>query len=453
MSDDLDDLLRAAMKTLDDQVPSGYFEGLPNRTLMRLGEDSSMQTTGSTSDNSAPTGVPPQDRDEDSGLHDIRSMASSAKMRISSKRITTHPPVDDDILASSSAGWKAVALPEPARMVSLPELDQLPSVDEVKSDRKSKKELKAERTSASKIAKEAVAVETAPVSAAISPAPVAKSDVSVTPIIGARFAQQKKSKAGLYALIGTGLAAAAGVGWYVSTQMKSDSAPAAEQVAVSNQATAPDHSAAPKAADPVAAPAPAAGSATTIEPIAEPAKPELAIATGAAGADDSKADEGVAGKRGKGAAAKQKKDDKDATVVVPVEKKDAPKDAPKSDGKKTDAAGEGEPSFDALLKEAGVQDKKPVKVALEKKSLSGGDIKKGMSSVAGKAQACYAGTQGTAQVKLTVAPSGEVQKVTVTGVFAGTPVGACVEAAVRGASFPAWDGGPQSFGYSYLLAE
>ena len=57
-----------------------------------------MQTsTGSTKESS---GMPPQqDRDDDSGLHDIRSMASSAKMRISSKRITTNPPVDDDILA------------------------------------------------------------------------------------------------------------------------------------------------------------------------------------------------------------------------------------------------------------------------------------------------------------------------------------------------------------------
>ena len=112
-----------------------------------------------------------------------------------------------------------------------------------------------------------------------------------------------------------------------------------------------------------------------------------------------------------------------------------------------------EPSFDALLKEAGVSDKKDAKVALEKKSLSGGDIKTGMGSVAGKATKCYAGTQGTAAVKLTVAPSGQVQKVSVTGVFAGTPVAACVESAVKSASFPAWDGGPQTISYSYLLAE
>ncbi|HLL21349.1 MAG TPA: hypothetical protein VK427_04415, partial [Kofleriaceae bacterium] len=52
MSDDLDDLLRTAMKSLDDQVPSGYFEGLPYRTLMRLGEDSSMQTSSGNSSES-----------------------------------------------------------------------------------------------------------------------------------------------------------------------------------------------------------------------------------------------------------------------------------------------------------------------------------------------------------------------------------------------------------------
>jgi hypothetical protein len=76
-----------------------------------------------------------------------------------------------------------------------------------------------------------------------------------------------------------------------------------------------------------------------------------------------------------------------------------------------------------------------------------------MNAVSGAVTACYAGTQGTAAVKLTVLPSGQVQKVTVTGVFAGTPVGACVEAAVQTVSFPPWDGGPQSVNFSYLLAE
>ena len=75
-----------------------------------------------------------------------------------------------------------------------------------------------------------------------------------------------------------------------------------------------------------------------------------------------------------------------------------------------------------------------------------------MSAVAGKAKACFAGTQGTATVQLTVAASGRVQKATVTGLFAGTPTGACVEQAVRVATFPPFDGEPQSFAYDYLIS-
>ena len=137
----------------------------------------------------------------------------------------------------------------------------------------------------------------------------------------------------------------------------------------------------------------------------------------------------------------------DKPEVQEVETKVAP-EAPKK------AKGEpGDPSFDELLKEAGVDQKKDNKPTLEKKSLSGQDFKTGMAAIAAKAQACYKGTQGTASVKLTIAPSGHVSKVAVGGLFAGKPEADCVVSAVKGASFPAWDGGPQSFGYSYLLSE
>lgn len=76
-----------------------------------------------------------------------------------------------------------------------------------------------------------------------------------------------------------------------------------------------------------------------------------------------------------------------------------------------------------------------------------------LRAVAGKVQACFAGTQGHALVRLTVAPSGQVQQVTVLGRFAGTPVGACVERAVRTATFSPWDRALQRFGYDYLLSD
>lgn len=469
MSDDLDDLIRRAMKTLDDQVPSGYFEGLPNRALARLGEDSSMQTsTGNTSGHSKAPGVPVQDsqdskgeRDEDSGLHDIRSMASSTKLRISSKRTTTQPPVDEDILASSSAGWKAVALPEPAKMVSLPDISELSPVSEVKSERKSKKELKAERLSAKQIAQEAVAVEASPVPA---PKPDIEEVAPAAPVIGARFAQKAKqkqsSKTGLYALVGVGLAAAAGVGWYVSTQMggatHGDQVVAQSETAAAQTKTIANASAPPPGA--------AAGSGAAMiavdtaptessEPKAEPVATGMAMDEGDGEDRAGKAEDKARPHKNHKAQHGKKDEAPDSSDAgVEVKKPEAPKDKPKGgSGAKGE---EGEPSFDALLKEAGVPEgQKQKKIVLEKKSLSSVDIKKGMGAVTGKAQACYAGTQGTAQVRLTVAPSGQIQKVSVTGVFAGTPVGACVEAAVKGATFPPWEGGPQSFGYSYLLAE
>src|SRR5438552_13245699 len=129
MSDDLDNLLRRAMKTLDDQVPSGYFEALPGRVTGQLEGKATMQhETSDTTDRVE--AVPPPMVNEDSGLHDIRSLAQSTKQRLSNKKVTTSPVSqqhDDDVLATSSAGWKAVALPQPARMVSLPELAELPS--------------------------------------------------------------------------------------------------------------------------------------------------------------------------------------------------------------------------------------------------------------------------------------------------------------------------------------
>lgn len=132
----------------------------------------------------------------------------------------------------------------------------------------------------------------------------------------------------------------------------------------------------------------------------------------------------------------------------------AVKEAPKPEPTKTDKPAEGQPDFNELLREAGVDPNKPAKKPkLERTELGVSDFRKGMSAVAGQAKGCYNGTQGIAKIALTVAPSGKVTKVAVSGVFAGTPVAACVEAAVKGATFPPWDGGPQSLHYTYLLSE
>ncbi|MEO8704825.1 MAG: hypothetical protein ABI867_32535 [Kofleriaceae bacterium] len=458
------------MKTLDDQVPSGYFEGLPQQMLARL-EDSSMQTTSESSGTQLPAaGVPPKDeREEDSGLHDIRSLASSQRMRLSSKRVSTTPPMDEDILASSSAGWKAVALPEPARMVSLPELADLPTKAEVKAAEKAAKASRKSRPSGQMTASSSSpelpmsASTSAPAMPAVSvveaPLRLEESKPVVAPIamIGSRMVPkkpaQKSNKGLLLGVAGLGIAAAAGVMIYVKTQ-----SPAAETAKQADGQAAAVEGARNEVAPP---PAPAAAKPEpTVQAIAtdDPAKPDDAAAKGAGSAPASEPDPAPpvtkSSPKVKNVKESPPKKPGGKTVIEVPAPADSKKPITKVDKTEKPVAKDGEPDFNDLLKEAGVdQTKKTDKPKLDKTSLNGTDFKNGMNAVRAKAQACFNGTQGTANVKLTVAPSGQVSKVSVTGQFAGTPVAGCVESAVKSASFPAWDGGPQSFGYSYLLSE
>lgn len=530
MPDDLDDKIRAAMKVLDEETPSGYFEAVPNQILARL-EDGSMQHGSGTTDfrknadalmgppvvpedadtnptprveasevgplpskpavakpaavvAAAPVAKPAAapaptetatpatpassasmsaaaDRDEDSGLHDIRNLAQSTKQRLSARRITQQPPTNDDVLASSSGSFAGIALPQPARMVSLPEIEDLPSKQEViaaqKAAAKARKEKKptVEPTLASKdVLAPQAAANLAVASMTVAPAAAAV-DAAVEAPVRQAFSlpsqQNKKSKAPLFAILGLGAAAAAGAFIFMGDK----SAKKSETVAAASSGTAkqevakePEKAA---AAAPTAEPIAAAGSAAEPAPVEE-AKPAEAAAV-AAVEDDGK-DEDKARKRAaapKGAAKKDTEEKKTETKTE--EPKVEAKEIKTPDGTKKVTGDGNEPSFDALLKEAGVEDKKVEKPKLEKKSLSGDDFKKGMAAIQSKAQGCYKGTQGTASVKLTVGPDGKVTKATVGGQFAGTPEGGCVEAAVKGATFPAWDGGPQSFNYSYMLSD
>jgi hypothetical protein len=424
--DDLDVLVRTAMKTLDEQVPSGYFEALPNRLLERLAlEEGTMQAgsasgseakSSSATPSSGPQAAPKIE--EDSGLHDIRSLAQTTKERISSKRITLSPTKsksEEELLASASGSWKSLALPQPASMVSLPELAKLPPASVVETSK--------------------------PMFAAT---------------VAQRQAPAKSHK--LMAIAGLGIAAAAGVTLFVTMSSKSDvaapksSAPeAAAPIAVAT-ATPP--------VTPPAAPViqhidePAAGSAAvvvaTAPPETEPDAPAKVVAT------KSRA-KAIAAPTPAAHSAKP-------TAIASKDQAPAPTTAP--EGKKAESGGKadkgdatgkavanGQESLDQLIKEAGAEEKPKAGPTLDKKELSAGDFKAGMSAIQGKAQGCFKGTQGMASVKLVIVPSGKVTRVTVTGKFAGQPEAECVTAAVKSATFPAWDGGSQTMGYSFLLSE
>jgi len=69
-------------------------------------------------------------------------------------------------------------------------------------------------------------------------------------------------------------------------------------------------------------------------------------------------------------------------------------------------------------------------------------VVKGFNAVRPQVADCYRKFQvpGLAMVNVVIARSGGVSQAVVTGKFAGTPTGACVEAAVKAARFPASDG-------------
>jgi hypothetical protein len=448
MPEDLDALLRRAMKTLDDEAPSGYFDTLPDRTVARLsGGEVAMQQTGTTKreDSSAapPLAEATRPPDEDSGLHDIRSLAQSTKQRLS-KRITAVPPVHDDVLSSSSASWKNLALPQPAKMVSLPAIEDLPSKQEI-----------AARDKAAKVAaKQAKQEPVERVSA--SAVEAASASVDYKPAVSTSFPKPRptaNNRTRNIALIGMGLAAAAGISIFVATQKNSETAQpvaTAQSVPANAAGVSADRM---KELDDATAKLNAQHAAAQLAEATPPAAPAdrgaPAVVTGAPEEQKpvTKTPAAAPAKHGNvGGGGKAKNDNKLETTT---EKPDATKVAKGGAG-----TGEGEDKdFNALLKEAGVNDKKDTKPKLDKKQLSTDEFKKGMTAIAAKAQACYKGTQGSANVKLTISPSGSVSKVTVSGEFAGKPEADCVSAAVKAASFPAWDGSPQSFGYPILLSE
>jgi hypothetical protein len=74
-----------------------------------------------------------------------------------------------------------------------------------------------------------------------------------------------------------------------------------------------------------------------------------------------------------------------------------------------------------------------------------------MMAINGKVKDCYNQYKvpGTAMVTIKVARGGRVAETSVSGKFAGTPTGSCVEAAARGAKFPPSDA--QTIQYPFPL--
>jgi hypothetical protein len=89
-----------------------------------------------------------------------------------------------------------------------------------------------------------------------------------------------------------------------------------------------------------------------------------------------------------------------------------------------------------------VDDDSPRASSASSGPLAKGSVVAGMNSVKGKIGDCYQQFKvpGMAMVNVVIGKSGRVSSATVSGKFAGTPTGSCVERAVKTASFPPSDG-------------
>ena len=85
--------------------------------------------------------------------------------------------------------------------------------------------------------------------------------------------------------------------------------------------------------------------------------------------------------------------------------------------------------------------------------VSSADLKRALDNkVTAQVRACLDGKPGSATVRLSVAPTGRIQGVAVTGPLAGTPAAACVERVVRTIRLPPWEGPPESRDYVFRIA-
>ena len=85
--------------------------------------------------------------------------------------------------------------------------------------------------------------------------------------------------------------------------------------------------------------------------------------------------------------------------------------------------------------------------------LSRAQIQAGMQAVKPRVQRCFDRYKvpGMANVQIRIMPSGRVATARTVGMFTGTPSGNCVQAAVRAARFPSFDGAQVTITYPFVL--
>ncbi len=436
----LDDQIREAFTALDESVPEGYHETFPSRidqmlevqamapdTPEKSGDKARGEATSSEVSKDAKAGPT-----ENTGLHDIKAMARTTKERIS-RRVTTQSDVEESLLVSSSTGLKAVVLPEPGK-------------DKPKYD------TETEATHAREAEEEAHRGLPLWLYGAVGVVAVA---AVVFFVIRGRGGEEEEKVA---ALEPASAEAADTDG--VDTETPGTEEPVVARLDPSAiqddeggdeaEASADDSDTPEPSVTPISPETAGGAAASPTETAAAPEKP--------AATSDNKSDKHHRSthSRERDHAKKETADKKPAAKTEPK-----PADAPPPKEKSSSEPRSLEDILDnemgpvAEPSKAGGTKAAAKKKVPTKTELSGTDIRKGMRSVLARVQACYTQYKksGTVKVSVTVSNDGSVAEAFAVGGFKGSPTGTCVATAVKSAKFPAWDGRPKSFKYSYLLAD
>jgi hypothetical protein len=431
MSDDLDEIdaaLRRAMAALDGDAPAGYFDALPGRTLARL-------------DDPALGELP-----EPPGRQRRREPASEPPVRPLRAVQAPRPPSDDDDDAVfSSQVMAAVDLPE-AEELAEPAAPSSPWRDDRAAPSSVVAVLPArprsEPAGDAVVSAGAVAAPASTASAGPVEAP-AGAAVSMTSAGSARHRRSRRIRAAIVGTGAIGLAAVAVI-YLAGGDRARRSAPS---VVLSSERAASGTTA--------EVASPGAGRGASVSSVAAGSAASTGPGAGTNSGSRPTASGGVAGSAatppaGSGSGAPQ--DRGSGAVDRPVAKVPGPP-GKRPGNVKSPSKGGGDDVEIELPGFAGqgaagkkIKSSKP---RPDRTPLSSDDIARAMTAVAGQVRACVAGAGAAASLRLTVAPSGRIAQVAVTGPLAGTPAAACLARAVQAATFPAWSGAPQSFDYSY----
>lgn len=428
-------------------MPDDYFESLGGRIEARLdsadleGEamGPNMTTDGGKKNDmplpgGRPASSPPREKEENTGLHDIKAMATSTKKRIS-RRMTTESDHEESLLASaSSASLAAVVLPEPGK-------DKEHYADE----------------------------GSAPRAAAAGTAGLAAAD-----------AERSGMPLWIYGVAGAAVAAAAII-FFVVRSGHGNQTEVAQSEAATGTAEAtiqqPEEMPAPTAAS-IPQPSAAGTGDQDLAPPAEDSNGAEAAADQGSSADtDVEATNAATPPAPPPTPAKQdKKAERRSSRSHHATRRSsasssssrraprAPAARSASHTRKSTHKG-GKRSLDDLLNEAsgGAVANKDVAAPADKPAeakkpnkteLSRSDITTGMRKVSARVSACYDKFQqaGTVMVKVSISSDGHVESASATGKFKNTDTGLCVSRAVERAKFPAWDGKIQHINYPFLLS-